>query len=105
MDKILERVKSYIKVIGIGSSWLNVMLVFLICLDVFMRYLFNQSYNWILELEWHLFGLIFLWLIIAIRGILPRFRYNQLMDIGWKSFLPFSLSFFLFYFILFILFL
>ncbi len=60
MDKILERVKSFIKVIGIGSSWLNVMLVFLICLDVFMRYLFNQSYNWILELEWHLFGLIFL---------------------------------------------
>ena len=24
------------------------------------RYLFNQTFNWVLELEWHFFGLIFL---------------------------------------------
>ncbi|MBT8219362.1 MAG: TRAP transporter small permease subunit [Bacteroidia bacterium] len=30
------------------------------CYDVFMRYFFSNSKTWILELEWHLFALIFL---------------------------------------------
>ena len=30
------------------------------CYDVFMRYFFASSKAWILELEWHLFALIFL---------------------------------------------
>ena len=33
---------------------------------------------------------------ILMRAILPRFRYDQLMYIGWKCFLPLSLSFFIF---------
>jgi NADH-quinone oxidoreductase subunit H len=35
---------------------------------------------------------IFIFIIIWIRWTLPRFKYNQLMDIGWRSFLPLSIA-------------
>ena len=35
---------------------------------------------------------IFVILFIVARGILPRYRYDQLMRLGWKVFLPFTLS-------------
>jgi len=38
----------------------------------------------------------FCFLYIWIRAAFPRFRYDQLMDIGWKKFLPLMLSFFIF---------
>ena len=38
----------------------------------------------------------FIFLDILMRGILPRLRYDQLMRIGWKIFLPFSFAFFVF---------
>ena len=46
--------------IGKAVSWLNVFLIALICLDVLFRYFFSFSKNWILELEWHMFAIIFL---------------------------------------------
>nr|AYQ18982.1 NADH dehydrogenase subunit 1 [Scymninae sp. 4 ACP-2013] len=39
--------------------------------------------------------LSFLW--IWIRGTLPRFRYDKLMYLSWKSYLPISLNFLMFY--------
>lgn len=41
------------------------------------------------------FGLkigVFVVLFIVMRACLPRFRYDQLMSLGWKVFLPFSLG-------------
>nr|YP_010022692.1 NADH dehydrogenase subunit 1 [Sarcophaga macroauriculata]QOP39540.1 NADH dehydrogenase subunit 1 [Sarcophaga macroauriculata] len=36
-------------------------------------------------------------MFIWVRGTLPRFRYDKLMYLAWKSFLPFSLNFLLFF--------
>ena len=40
-----------------------------------------------------LFGVVF---FVLTRAALPRYRYDQLMHIGWKSFLPLSLGYLLF---------
>lgn len=45
------------------------------------------------------FGLkivIFVLLFVWMRAALPRYRYDQLMELGWKIFLPFSLTYLIF---------
>ena len=58
---------SYIKIvdgineiIGKGASWLTLLLVLIVCFDVFARYLLGQSSVGVQELEWHIFAVIFL---------------------------------------------
>lgn len=46
----------------------------------------------------YIYYIIFIYLIILIRGVLPRIRYDQLIIICWKIFLPISLSYLLFIF-------
>tara|TARA_B100001093_G_scaffold507611_1_gene568406 strand:- start:308 stop:1315 length:1008 start_codon:yes stop_codon:yes gene_type:complete len=54
---------------------------------------------------WMIFKILFLFILFAlVKAIVPRYRYDQLMRLGWKIFLPFSLFYvvltasFLFYF-------
>jgi TRAP-type mannitol/chloroaromatic compound transport system permease small subunit len=46
--------------IGKAVSWLTLGLVVLTCGDVLFRYSFSKTQAWVMELEWHLFALIFL---------------------------------------------
>ena len=46
--------------VGRGVAWVTLALVVVIFVDVVMRYLFNTSFVFTQELEWHLFGFIFL---------------------------------------------
>ena len=46
--------------VGRGVAWVTLALVLVIFIDVVMRYLFNTSFVFTQELEWHLFGFIFL---------------------------------------------
>jgi len=59
------------------------------CLTFFIS---SSPFFWLsLKLIFHVF--IFIW----IRAALPRFRYDQLMSLGWKTFLPFVLALVYFY--------
>tara|TARA_Y100000590_G_scaffold459225_1_gene615766 strand:- start:313 stop:1314 length:1002 start_codon:yes stop_codon:yes gene_type:complete len=41
---------------------------------------------------WMIFKILFLFILFAlVKAIVPRYRYDQLMRLGWKIFLPFSL--------------
>ena len=45
---------------GRGVSWIMLLMVLVVFLDVVMRYAFNTSSVFAQELEWHLFGLVYL---------------------------------------------
>lgn len=60
MEPLFAKVEKLIVKTGELSSWLNLALVLLICLDVLQRYVMNVTYNWVLDAEWHIFGLVFL---------------------------------------------
>ncbi len=46
--------------VGKTVSWLTLLLVFVVCLEVVKRSLFNTTSIWSMELQWHIFSLIFL---------------------------------------------
>lgn len=46
--------------VGKTAAWFAVLLVVLVCYDVAMRSLFDETAAWVMELEWHFFALLFL---------------------------------------------
>tara|TARA_Y100000590_G_scaffold117791_1_gene134793 strand:+ start:684 stop:1685 length:1002 start_codon:yes stop_codon:yes gene_type:complete len=49
-------------------------------------------FNLIPSALWLIFKILFLFILFAlVKAIVPRYRYDQLMKLGWKIFLPFSL--------------
>ena len=62
-------------------------------------------FNLIPGFLWLIFKMLFLFILFAlVKAIVPRYRYDQLMRLGWKIFLPLSLTYvvltasYLFYF-------
>nr|ALO77391.1 NADH deshydrogenase subunit 1 [Agrilus sp. AGR01] len=66
---------------------------------LFMSMLFSlffmggNFYSLLFFLKLVVVSFCFIW----VRGTLPRYRYDKLMYLAWKSFLPVALNFFLFY--------
>ena len=49
-------------------------------------------FNFIPDSLWLIFKMLFLFILFAlVKAIVPRYRYDQLMKLGWKIFLPLSL--------------
>ncbi|MEL6299653.1 MAG: NADH-quinone oxidoreductase subunit NuoH [Pseudomonadota bacterium] len=49
-------------------------------------------FNWVPGIIWFLLKLIFVFFMFAmVKAMVPRYRYDQLMRLGWKVFLPLSL--------------
>nr|YP_003331353.1 NADH dehydrogenase subunit 1 [Acmaeodera sp. NCS-2009]ACM45049.1 NADH dehydrogenase subunit 1 [Acmaeodera sp. NCS-2009] len=66
---------------------------------LFMSFLFvlfflgGDFYSWFFFVKLAFVGFLFIW----VRGTLPRYRYDKLMYLAWKGFLPVVLNFFLFF--------
>nr|YP_010952592.1 NADH dehydrogenase subunit 1 [Acherontia styx]WMQ52938.1 NADH dehydrogenase subunit 1 [Acherontia styx] len=66
---------------------------------LFMSFLFvimymgGYSLSLVFYLKLSLMSFLFIW----VRGTLPRYRYDKLMYLAWKSYLPISLNFLLFF--------
>nr|YP_009355901.1 NADH dehydrogenase subunit 1 [Papilio dardanus]APC61732.1 NADH dehydrogenase subunit 1 [Papilio dardanus] len=58
-----------------------------------LLYLGGYSLSLIFYLKLSFISFLFIW----VRGTLPRYRYDKLMYLSWKSYLPISLNFLLFF--------
>nr|AIY61658.1 NADH dehydrogenase subunit 1 [Embiratermes neotenicus] len=56
-------------------------------------FLGSDLYSFLFYFSLSLVSFLFVW----VRGTLPRFRYDKLMYLAWKSFLPLSLNYLLFF--------
>nr|YP_007626978.1 NADH dehydrogenase subunit 1 [Anopheles farauti No. 4]AFO73365.1 NADH dehydrogenase subunit 1 [Anopheles farauti No. 4]AFO73378.1 NADH dehydrogenase subunit 1 [Anopheles farauti No. 4] len=56
-------------------------------------FLGSDIYSFLFFLKLSFISFIFIW----VRGTLPRFRYDKLMYLAWKSFLPLSLNYLFFF--------
>ena len=58
--KISSLIDSFSEITGKAVSWLTLLMVVLVSLDVLLRYLLHISFVAVQEMEWHLFALVFL---------------------------------------------
>nr|ALO77501.1 NADH deshydrogenase subunit 1 [Gloeosoma sp. GLO01] len=80
------------------AEYANILFMSMLMSLIFMG---AMMFSWIFYLQIVYFSFMWIW----IRGSLPRYRYDKLMNLSWKIFLPVSLNFILFYFMMKLLFL
>ncbi len=60
LRELARKIDAFQERLGQGVSWLMFGMVVVVFCDVIFRYLFNRSWVFIQELEWHLFGVVYL---------------------------------------------
>nr|YP_010309677.1 NADH dehydrogenase subunit 1 [Actenodia billbergi]UMR54794.1 NADH dehydrogenase subunit 1 [Actenodia billbergi] len=73
------------------AEYSSILFMSMLCVLIFMG---GDLYSFMFFFKLTFVSFIWVW----VRGTLPRFRYDKLMYLAWKSFLPSSLSYLVFYF-------
>nr|UYB77586.1 NADH dehydrogenase subunit 1 [Philonthus lomatus] len=72
------------------AEYASILFMSMLCVILFLG---ADISSWMFFLKLSFMSFLWIW----VRGTLPRFRYDKLMYLAWKSFLPVSLNFLLFY--------
>nr|ALO76536.1 NADH deshydrogenase subunit 1 [Perotis lugubris] len=72
------------------AEYMNILFMSMLFCLIFLG---GDFISWLFFLKLTFMAFVFIW----VRGTLPRYRYDKLMYLAWKSFLPVSLNFLLFY--------
>nr|YP_010305219.1 NADH dehydrogenase subunit 1 [Philonthus spinipes]ULT46836.1 NADH dehydrogenase subunit 1 [Philonthus spinipes] len=72
------------------AEYASILFMSMLCVVLFLG---ADIYSWAFFLKLSFMSFFWIW----VRGTLPRFRYDKLMYLAWKSFLPFSLNYLIFY--------
>nr|YP_010309794.1 NADH dehydrogenase subunit 1 [Megetra punctata]UMR54911.1 NADH dehydrogenase subunit 1 [Megetra punctata] len=73
------------------AEYASILFMSMICVLVFLG---GNVFSFIFFIKLTLVSFFWIW----VRGTLPRFRYDKLMNLAWKSFLPSSLNYLIFFF-------
>nr|ARH54885.1 NADH dehydrogenase subunit 1 [Brachypterolus vestitus] len=73
------------------AEYSSILFMSMICCMLFLG---GDLYSFYFFLKLSFMSFFWIW----VRGTLPRYRYDKLMYLAWKSYLPVSLSFLMFYF-------
>nr|YP_003204900.1 NADH dehydrogenase subunit 1 [Mordella atrata]ACO92589.1 NADH dehydrogenase subunit 1 [Mordella atrata] len=73
------------------AEYSSILFMSMICCLLFLG---GNIVSWLFFVKLVFMSFFWIW----VRGTLPRFRYDKLMYLAWKSFLPNSLNFIIFYF-------
>lgn len=60
LERLCNRLDAVNRTVGRGISYVALLMVVVVTVDVIMRYLFKKTFVFVQELEWHLFGVLFL---------------------------------------------
>ena len=60
LRELARKIDCFQDALGRGVSWIMLLMVLVVFFDVIMRYAFNKSSVFAQELEWHLFGVVYL---------------------------------------------
>nr|YP_010430484.1 NADH dehydrogenase subunit 1 [Nigidius sinicus]USR68908.1 NADH dehydrogenase subunit 1 [Nigidius sinicus] len=72
------------------AEYSSILFMSMLCCMLFMGGNYNSILFFVIL---GFFGFLWIW----VRGTLPRFRYDKLMYLAWKSYLPISLNYLMFY--------
>nr|ARH54532.1 NADH dehydrogenase subunit 1 [Ocypus ophthalmicus] len=72
------------------AEYSSILFMSMMCVILFLG---ADIYSWMFFLKLSFMSFLWIW----VRGTLPRFRYDKLMYLAWKSFLPISLNYLFFY--------